>query len=52
MLLLYLWSALVAFGAVSFNFVDWLVLTPILAVLLLIAAYLTLHPWIRRARAR
>lgn len=51
-LLLYLWSALVAFGAVSFNFVDWLVLTPILAVLLLIAAYLTLHPWIRRARAR
>ncbi|MET1034872.1 MAG: MraY family glycosyltransferase [Arthrobacter sp.] len=50
-LLLYLWSALVAYGVVSFNFFDWRVLVPVLAVLLVAAAYLTLQPWLSRRRA-
>lgn len=50
-LLLYLWSFLVAFGVVSLNFVDGEIVLPILGVLLLGAGYLTLHPLVRRRRA-
>lgn len=47
-LLLYLWSALVAFGTVAFNFVDSALLIPVLIVLFLAAAYITSNPWQRR----
>ncbi|APF39861.1 MraY family glycosyltransferase [Neomicrococcus aestuarii] len=54
-LLLYLWSALVAFGTVAFNFVHYGILIPVLVVLFLITAYITSNPWqrrrLRRARA-
>jgi UDP-GlcNAc:undecaprenyl-phosphate/decaprenyl-phosphate GlcNAc-1-phosphate transferase len=50
-LLLYLWAALVAFGAVSFNFFDWRILVPVLALLLVGAASLTLWPMRRAWRA-
>ncbi|GER24188.1 undecaprenyl-phosphate alpha-N-acetylglucosaminyl 1-phosphate transferase [Zafaria cholistanensis] len=49
-LMLYLWSALVAFGTVSFNFFDPNVLIPVLAVLLVGAAWLTMRPLLRHAR--
>lgn len=47
-LLLYLWAFLIAYGVVSLNFLDWRIVLPVLAVLLLGAGYLTLHPWVRR----
>ncbi|MBB5597425.1 MraY family glycosyltransferase [Neomicrococcus lactis] len=47
-LLLYLWSSLIAFGTVAFNFVDSVILLPSLAVLILIAVYITSNPWQRR----
>lgn len=47
-LLLYLWSSLIAFGTVAFNFVDSVILLPTLAVLILIAVYITSNPWQRR----
>ncbi|MGJ9402496.1 MraY family glycosyltransferase [Arthrobacter sp. KK5.5] len=50
--LLYLWTALVAFGVVSFNFLDWRLLLPALGLLMLAAAFVTMRPWLRRARAR
>lgn len=51
-LLLYLWAFLIAYGVVSLNFLDWRIVLPILAVLLMGAGYLTLHPWVRRSRRR
>lgn len=48
--LLWLWSFLVSWGAVSLNFFDDRVVLPVLAVLLLAAGYLTLHPMVRRRR--
>jgi UDP-GlcNAc:undecaprenyl-phosphate/decaprenyl-phosphate GlcNAc-1-phosphate transferase len=48
--LLWLWSFLVSWGAVSLNFFDHLVVLPVMAVLLLAAGYLTLHPMVRRRR--
>ncbi|MGG5751723.1 MraY family glycosyltransferase [Zafaria sp. Z1313] len=52
--LLYLWSALIAFGSVSFIFkqLHTGILLTVWGLLLLGAAYLTLHPWIRRTRSR
>jgi len=50
-LLLYLWSALVAFGTVALNRVPAAILLPIWAVLLLGAAVLTVHPWVSRRLA-
>jgi UDP-GlcNAc:undecaprenyl-phosphate GlcNAc-1-phosphate transferase len=35
---------------VSLNFLDWRIVLPVLAVLLIGAGYLTLHPWVRRSR--
>lgn len=49
-LLLYLWTFLIAYGVVSLNFFDWLIVLPVVGVLLLGAGYLTLHPWVRRSR--
>ncbi|HRO29521.1 MULTISPECIES: MraY family glycosyltransferase [Micrococcaceae] len=49
-LLLYLWAFLIAYGVVSLNFLDWRIVLPVLAVLLIGAGYLTLHPWVRRSR--
>lgn len=51
-LLLYLWSALIAFGAVALNRIPAAVLLPIWAVLLLGAALITVHPWIRSRLSR
>ncbi|RKW71851.1 MraY family glycosyltransferase [Galactobacter caseinivorans] len=47
-LLLYLWSSLIAFGTVALSWVDLAILLPIWGALLLGAALLTLSPWIRR----
>jgi len=49
-LLLYLWTFLIAYGVVSLNFLDWRLVLPVMAVLLLGAVYLTLHPWVHRSR--
>ena len=49
--LLWLWAFLVAWGAVSLNFVDHMVVLPVLAVALAGAGYLTLHPIVERRRA-
>lgn len=46
--LLWLWSFLVSWGAVSLNFFDDLYVLPVMGVLLLAAGYLTLHPMVRR----
>lgn len=51
-LLLYLWTFLVAYGVVSLNFIDDRYVIPALAVLLLGAGWLTLHPWARRGFRR
>ncbi|WP_378089052.1 MraY family glycosyltransferase [Citricoccus sp. GCM10030269] len=50
-LLLYLWTFLIAYGVVSLNFFDWRIVLPILGVLLVGAAYLTMHPWARARRS-
>lgn len=47
--LLYLWSGLIAVGAVSFAFVPPQVSAAAIGVLVLVAAVLTWHPWRRRA---
>lgn len=47
-LVLYLWSALLAFGAVALNRIPANILLPIWGVLLLGAGALTVHPWVRR----
>lgn len=49
--LLWLWAFLVAWGAVSLNFVDHMIVLPVLAVALAGAGYLTLHPLVERRRA-
>ncbi|QCU78420.1 undecaprenyl/decaprenyl-phosphate alpha-N-acetylglucosaminyl 1-phosphate transferase [Citricoccus sp. SGAir0253] len=49
-LLLYLWTFLIAYGVVSLNFLDWRLVLPVMAALLLGAGYLTLHPWVHRSR--
>ncbi|WP_283111260.1 hypothetical protein [Micrococcus luteus] len=50
--LLWLWAFLVAWGAVSLNFVDHMIVLPVLAVVALAGAgYLTLHPIVERRRA-
>ena len=49
--LLWLWAFLVAWGAVSLNFVDHMIVLPVLAVALAGAGYLTLHPIVERRRA-
>lgn len=49
--LLWLWAFLVAWGAVSLNFVGHMVVLPVLAVALAGAGYLTLHPIVERRRA-
>ncbi|MGJ9371447.1 MraY family glycosyltransferase [Nesterenkonia sp. CF4.4] len=51
-LLLYLWSALFAFGAVSFNFLPWWLVTLGMALTLGAALVLTLGPWLRRRALR
>ena len=40
-----------AWGAVSLNFVDPMIVLPVLAVALAGAGYLTLHPIVERRRA-
>lgn len=50
-LLLYLWSGLFAFGAVSFNFLPWWLVSLAMLISLGGATVLTLSPWVRR-RAR
>jgi UDP-GlcNAc:undecaprenyl-phosphate GlcNAc-1-phosphate transferase len=47
-LLLYLWSAIVAFGTVSLNWIRAGILLPIMAAALVVAGLITVHPWIRR----
>ena len=49
-LLLYLWTFLIAYGVVALNFIDWWIVLVVVGVLLLGAGYLTLHPWVRRSR--
>ncbi|GAA1162319.1 MraY family glycosyltransferase [Nesterenkonia sandarakina] len=51
-LLLYFWSALFAFGAVSFNFVDWWLVALGMVLSLGAALVLTLGPWLRRRALR
>ncbi|MGJ9405209.1 MraY family glycosyltransferase [Nesterenkonia aurantiaca] len=51
-LLLYLWSALFAFGAVSFNFLPWWLVTSGMVLSLGAAVVLTLGPWLRRRALR
>ncbi|MGO3139663.1 MAG: MraY family glycosyltransferase [Galactobacter sp.] len=51
-LLLYGWSAIVAFGTVSLNWVPASILLPIMAVALVGATLVTVQPWIRRHTAR
>ena len=43
---LYAWSAVVAYGAVLLNFVDWRIWTPIWSLLILLCVLLTIGPWI------
>ncbi|MDZ5078639.1 MraY family glycosyltransferase [Nesterenkonia sp. HG001] len=50
-LLLYLWSALFSFGAVSFSFLPWWFVSLVMLGTLGAATVLTLSPWLRR-RAR
>jgi len=50
-LLLYLWSFLFAYGAVSFNFLPWWLVSAAMLLSLGGATLLTLGPWLRR-RAR
>ena len=50
-LLLYLWSFLFAYGAVSFNFLPWWLVSTAMLLSLGGATLLTLGPWLRR-RAR
>ena len=50
-MLLYLWSGLFAFGAVSYNFLPWWSVTIGLVLTLGAATVLSLGPWLRR-RAR
>jgi UDP-GlcNAc:undecaprenyl-phosphate GlcNAc-1-phosphate transferase len=47
-LLLYLWSAIVAFGTVSLNWLRADILLPLMAGALVVAAVITVSPWIRR----
>lgn len=49
--LLWLWAFLVAWGAVSLNFVDDMIVLPVLGLALLGAGYLTLRTPVRRRRA-
>ncbi|MGO1884566.1 MAG: MraY family glycosyltransferase [Citricoccus sp.] len=49
-LLLYLWTFLIAYGVVALNFVEWWIVLVVVGVLLVGAGYLTLHPWVRRSR--
>ncbi|GAB3189953.1 MraY family glycosyltransferase [Nesterenkonia suensis] len=51
-LLLYLWSGLFAFGAVSFNFLPWWFVSLAMLGTLGAATVLTLGPWTRRRAAR
>ena len=51
-LVLYLWSALIAFGTVALNRVPARILAPIWCLLLIAAAILTLSPWLRRLLVR
>lgn len=46
-LVLYLWSALIAFGVVAFAFFPWQVVLVADVVLGVIAVLITLHPWMR-----
>ncbi|GAA3288055.1 MraY family glycosyltransferase [Nesterenkonia halobia] len=50
-LLLHLWSGLFAFGAVSFNFLPWWLVSAAMLLSLGLASVLTLGPWLQR-RAR
>lgn len=47
-LVLYLWSAIVAFGTVSLNWIPATIVLPVMAAALLAAATITVHPWVRR----
>lgn len=51
-LLLYLWSFLFAYGAVSFNFLPWWLVTAAMLISLGGATLLTLGPWLRRRAGR
>lgn len=46
-LLLYLWSFLFAYGAVSFNFLPWWLVSVLMLLSLGVATLLTLGPWLR-----
>ena len=46
-LLLYLWSLLFAYGAVSFNFLPWWLVSVLMLLSLGVATLLTLGPWLR-----
>ncbi|BCT76685.1 hypothetical protein SCMU_25270 [Sinomonas cyclohexanicum] len=46
---MYVWTALVAFGGVAYAFVPWIPLTIANAIVLPAMAFLTLHPWARDA---
>ncbi|GAB3283930.1 hypothetical protein GCM10027449_27450 [Sinomonas notoginsengisoli] len=46
---MYVWTALVAFGGVAYAFVPWIPLTIVNAIVLPAMAFLTLHPWARDA---
>ncbi|MGO3151551.1 MAG: MraY family glycosyltransferase [Galactobacter sp.] len=47
-LLLYVWSAIVAFGTVSLNWIPATISLPVMAVALVAAALVTASPWIRK----
>ncbi|GAA3692534.1 MraY family glycosyltransferase [Zhihengliuella alba] len=53
-LVLYLWSAIVAFGSVAFIFrmFDWQTIVAVDLLLAVGAAYLTMRPWLRRGVAQ
>ena len=50
--LLWLWSFLVSWGAVSLNFVDDAIVLPVLGAVLLATAAVVMHPGRRRERRR
>lgn len=47
-LVLYLWTAIIAFGVLAFAFFDWAVVAVVDVVVFVGAAVITLRPWARR----
>lgn len=48
-LVMYLWTAIVAFGVLAFAFFDWRWIAAIDVVVCMAAAAITLRPWVKRA---